>query len=515
VAAAYETRGLELPAVSVVIPTYRRRELVRRAVASVLAQTHQDFELIVVDGSDDGTREALSGLDERIRYHRERKPGVARARNAALRLARAPVVAFLDSDNRWLPHHLACVTQALARHPDAVLATTCPRFRIAGREGPEQARLIHALPRLLLTNHVGYMSCAAVRREALDAVGGFDEELIVGEDHDVYLRLAMLGPFCAVRRRSIEHQATSGGLSERGRRQGAYLEAYERSVARMLDELERLPRRDTPELVQWARASMSLLTAIRALQRRDEGAARIDLAEACALVPRLSHDPPLVLGRLKYSARNQDELHRLVSSAARLWPDPRSDTALYLRSYAAVDALRAGRPRDAGRLLAHRSLFVRPGFVVRTLPATERLVRAWLLGLVHRGREPADLDARADVPHDHGTHGDDRGGADRDVVADDGRHPDERIGSDANVAGHVRSRANRGEVADLGVVAGEDAAADDDVLADRGVRADDDPGAGDRPDPDGARAGKVRPRMEERRDLPAGRQEAADDGPPG
>ena len=69
-----------VPAVSVIVPTYQRRELVARAVASVLGQTFRDFELLVVDdGSDDGTDEALAGIDERVRYHRQANRGVAAA----------------------------------------------------------------------------------------------------------------------------------------------------------------------------------------------------------------------------------------------------------------------------------------------------------------------------------------------------------------------------------------------------------------------------------------------------
>src|SRR5438132_3254976 len=102
------------PAVSVIVPTFQRREYVVRAVGSVLAQTYEDFELIVVDdGSTDGTGEALAGLDGRLRYLWQENRGTGAARNTGLRLARGEIVAFLDSDNRWLPHHLGIVTEVL------------------------------------------------------------------------------------------------------------------------------------------------------------------------------------------------------------------------------------------------------------------------------------------------------------------------------------------------------------------------------------------------------------------
>jgi hypothetical protein len=413
-----------VPAVSVVIPTYRRSKLVKRAVLSVLAQTEPDFELIVIDGGDDGTREALTGLDDRLRYHSEPNCGVARARNAALDLARAPVVAFLDSDNVWLPHHLASVTRALARHPGAVLATTCPQFHMTGREPPEEARLIDALPRLLLTNYVGFISCVAVRREALTKIGGFDEALGVGEDRDLYLRLAQLGPFSVVRHRSIVRQFTRGGLEDRGRDSGEYLRAWTRSTARAVEDFRSAPRSDAPELVRRGEAIVQVLQALQALRERDQATAAASLVRACRMMPELSQNPELVFGRVKWSAIDRAELRSLFATTAALWPDPASDTALFMRAYAALLAIRAGKLRAAAALVAHRPLLLHAGFALRTLPYASRLLRVWFLRNMRRGRESADLDSGSNVSHDHGPHSDDRRIANLEVIADDGGHPD-------------------------------------------------------------------------------------------
>ena len=119
--------------ISVIIPTYQRREYVARAVRSVLVQTFSDFELIVIDdGSTDGTDEALTGLDSRLRYQWQENGGPGAARNAGIALARGEIVAFLDSDNRWLPRHLAIVTDVLERHPEAVLVSATSRPADAG-----------------------------------------------------------------------------------------------------------------------------------------------------------------------------------------------------------------------------------------------------------------------------------------------------------------------------------------------------------------------------------------------
>src|SRR5689334_25256855 len=90
--------------VSVVLPTYERREQVVRAVESVLRQTYRDFELIVVDdGSTDGTEAALRRLGDGLRYVRRENGGTGAARNTGTELARGAVVAFLDSDDEWRP----------------------------------------------------------------------------------------------------------------------------------------------------------------------------------------------------------------------------------------------------------------------------------------------------------------------------------------------------------------------------------------------------------------------------
>ena len=92
---------------SIILPTYNRRDTIMRAVDSARAQTFGDFELLITDdGSTDGTGELLEGLDPRISLERQANAGIAPARNAALRRSKGEYIAFLDSDDEWLPHHL-------------------------------------------------------------------------------------------------------------------------------------------------------------------------------------------------------------------------------------------------------------------------------------------------------------------------------------------------------------------------------------------------------------------------
>lgn len=367
-----------MPQVSVIIPTYQRRDLVVCAVRSALEQTVRDVEVLVIDdGSDDGTREALTGLDPRLRYHWQPNRGVAAARNVGVRAARAPILAFLDSDNLWLPDHLEVAVAALERHPAAVLVCTSPGKLLGGRERPEDAALVDLLGALLLGASLGYVSATAVRRDALLEAGGFDEELPVGEDVDLWRRLAVLGPFSLLRRRTLVRRATPGGLQETGRRTGAYLWVAERSLGRLVTEIERRRGREGRRLVARARAYLCMLAALRAIDAREEGAARARLADACRLAPELSGAPYLLVSRIRASAYGRDSLLHRQERAAALWPDPACDTPRFLRACAAWNALRLGRFAQARRLLAGRPSLAHPGFVRRAVPLALRLARVY------------------------------------------------------------------------------------------------------------------------------------------
>lgn len=120
------------PSVSVVVPTFNRRELVGEAIESVLAQSFRDFELIVVDdGSTDGTQEVLRerfGDDRRLRLFSQDNAGSAAARNFGVLQAEGTWVAYLDSDDVWLPGHLESQLACAASHPEADLVICDARY---------------------------------------------------------------------------------------------------------------------------------------------------------------------------------------------------------------------------------------------------------------------------------------------------------------------------------------------------------------------------------------------------
>lgn len=194
--------GEKAPLVSVIIPTYNRAGLVGRAIESVLGQTYQEVEMLLVDdGSTDDTGVVVKGFtDPRIVYIRHRaNRGGAAARNTGLRAARGEFIAFLDSDDRWLP-------EKLERQLDALrLALQCGVAYCAFvKTGSAGARLVEnkngdELEKLLLQRQfVITLSTVVVRRELLNAVGGFDELLPSCQDTDLFIRLLPLTGFVYV-----------------------------------------------------------------------------------------------------------------------------------------------------------------------------------------------------------------------------------------------------------------------------------------------------------------------------
>ncbi len=111
--------------VSVIIPTYNRAAICKAAVESVLAQTHGNVEVIVVDdGSTDNTRDVISGLDKRVRYISQANAGVSAARNTGLKAATGDYIAFLDSDDSWLPWKLEAQLSVLQAFPEVGMVWT-------------------------------------------------------------------------------------------------------------------------------------------------------------------------------------------------------------------------------------------------------------------------------------------------------------------------------------------------------------------------------------------------------
>lgn len=183
------------PQVSVIIPTYNRAALVVEAVASVLGQTWSDYELIVVDdGSTDATLAVLAPYRDRLQVLRHpRRRGVSAARNTGARKARGEWLAFLDSDDLWLPEKLTRQLGWLTAHPGLQIAQTEELWLRHGRRVNPGRR--HRKPggRIFLPSlNLCLVSPSAVilRRTLFWEMGGFDEALPACEDYDLWLRLS-------------------------------------------------------------------------------------------------------------------------------------------------------------------------------------------------------------------------------------------------------------------------------------------------------------------------------------
>jgi hypothetical protein len=311
------------------------------------------------------------------------------ARNAGIRLARAPIVAFLDSDDRWRPNHLGVVAQTFVRYLEAVLVCTRPRFLVTGRRHPRAARLLDALPLLLVENFVGPPSSVAVRKTALAEVGGFDEALAVSEGRELWLRLATRGPFCILERRTIIVQVTRGSISDLGRSSRGHAPADEFIATKIAAEVARLDRPDSGDLTARARGRLRYAAALRGLVSHDDEAVSCALEEACGLLPELSREAYLVARRIMFIASDRGERLHHLTAAAVLWPEPHADTALFLRGTAILLALRMFRPRTAIRLAVRWPIAATPGFLARTLPMWIRVAEWVTVGWTHRGRQPA------------------------------------------------------------------------------------------------------------------------------
>lgn len=194
------------PTFSVVIAAHNAARTLPATVRSVLAQTRDDFELLVIDdGSTDATGRALARFDDdRIVYVKQENLGPAAARNTGIERASGELVSLLDSDDLWLPTYLETMASTLQAAPDAGLSyTDAWRLDDTTRQIHRQTKMAQQRPprhppddpeillAALLERNFVYTS-ATVRRSVLHAVGGFNA-VTRSEDYELWLRIAASG----------------------------------------------------------------------------------------------------------------------------------------------------------------------------------------------------------------------------------------------------------------------------------------------------------------------------------
>jgi glycosyltransferase involved in cell wall biosynthesis len=227
------------PAVSVIVATYNYGRYLAGALDSALGQTFGDFEVLVIDdGSTDDTQEVVLRYlaDPRVRYYRTDHVGQAATKNTGIRLARAPLVAFLDADDLWLPAKLERQVALFRRDPGLGVAYT-RRLVIDehGREVAYEHPAVHRgriLEAIFRSNGFVCFSSVVVRRAVLDDVGLFDETLPLAIDYDLWLRVGLRYRFDYVDEPLVKYRTGHANLS---RRLEERLTAVSRVMQRFLD----------------------------------------------------------------------------------------------------------------------------------------------------------------------------------------------------------------------------------------------------------------------------------------
>jgi len=193
------------PSVSVIIPLYNKEHYISEAIDSVLAQTVQDFELIIVDGgSTDGSLDIVARYtDPRITCFRQTGKGVSTARNQAVERAGAELVAFLDADDEWYPDFLETILKLRHDYPAAGMYGTGYAVYSDGKLLRNIVQTPELGERLFLSYFREYLSAGhpiiitsgfAAPKRVLQDVGGYPELLRVGEDHELYGKIALRYP---------------------------------------------------------------------------------------------------------------------------------------------------------------------------------------------------------------------------------------------------------------------------------------------------------------------------------
>ena len=214
--------------VSIIIPTFNRASQVARAISSVLAQTISDYEVIVVDdGSTDRTSLALTSFGSHIRVitHFEQL-GVSAARNTGVKSTTSPFVAFLDSDDYWLPEKLAVQLSFFLEHPKAVACQTQEKWIRNGL--PVNPKKKHLKPsgdifsqslKLCLVSP----SAVMLKRSLMEEVGLFDETFPCCEDYDLWLRVTCRYPVHLIDQTLVVKE---GGAADQLSRNHPGMDAY-------------------------------------------------------------------------------------------------------------------------------------------------------------------------------------------------------------------------------------------------------------------------------------------------
>jgi glycosyltransferase involved in cell wall biosynthesis len=195
------------PCISIIIPTYNRCWILKEAIDSVLSQEYTDFEIIVVDdGSNDATAALLSAYGDQITTIYQENRGVSAARNTGILMAKGKYLAFLDSDDMWLPEKLSCQVDFFQSHAEAVICQTDEiwirngvRVNPKNRHKKPSGMIFEPSLQLCLVSP----SAVMIKKSLFDAVGLFNETFPACEDYDLWLRIGLYYPIYLIERHMV------------------------------------------------------------------------------------------------------------------------------------------------------------------------------------------------------------------------------------------------------------------------------------------------------------------------
>lgn len=278
---------------SVIVPCFNAASTVEATIASALAQPEAREILAVDDGSTDATPDLLAALEKtepRVRVIRQANAGVAAARNAGIRVASAPIIAFLDSDDLWHPGHLAANLRHLASDPEIGVSFSRARFiDTAGKAiGVARPKLKDIGPAdILAGNPCTTTSTIVVRRRVIADVGDFAEDLRRNEDQQWLLRVALSAwRIAGLEAALVDYRTSPGGLASD---LDGLLADFERVLAEARRLAPEIAARHEPE----ARARCHRYLARRALRLgKTRAAARAHIRSALWHAPSLALTEP-------------------------------------------------------------------------------------------------------------------------------------------------------------------------------------------------------------------------------
>ncbi len=239
-----QERRDDLPSISVVIPTYNRRDKIERAISSVLAQTGQgkEYELteiiVVDDGSSDDTQAVVEGLQsDLIRYHRlSQNGGAGRARNEGVKLAKAEWIAFQDSDDFWMENKLSRQVWYIGKNSDVGICCTGFRSQLSGDRYIDLClQSVNEPVTVLSEKNFVDAPTIMIRKKIYEKLGGFDESLRALEDWDLALRACGEGRVLFVPEILVHADLSGSGVSSNA---GNYYDARCRIIAKNRELLQ-------------------------------------------------------------------------------------------------------------------------------------------------------------------------------------------------------------------------------------------------------------------------------------